>query len=220
MYLRIETFLTAEELAAIADIARGVAFFDGRATNPHNKAKVNLITDQNDPTVQKASQIALAALQRNENAVRFALPRRIALPTLCRYDAGMRYGAHVDAAYLPVGPQPLRSDVSCTFFISDPASYQGGELAIYSGTEELRLKGPPGSAIFYPSTTLHEVMPVTAGERLVMITFIESEIPDQMQRHMLYTLNEVRALEGLKMDWQSRVELQYVAENLRRMWSR
>jgi PKHD-type hydroxylase len=63
-------------------------------------------------------------------------------------------------------------------------------------------------------------VPVTAGERLVIITFIESQIPDQMQRDLLYSLGEVHALEGLKMDWRNRTQLAYVIENLHRMWSR
>jgi len=132
----------------------------------------------------------------------------------------MTYGAHVDAAFMNIGGQLLRSDVSCSIFISDPAAYQGGELTIYLGTEALRVRGKPGSAVFYPSTTLHEVPPVTAGERLVMISFIESQIPDQMQRDLIYTLNEVRALEGLKMEWGNRMQLEYVIANLLRMWSR
>ena len=101
-----------------------------------------------------------------------------------------------------------------------PAEYEGGELISYLGSETLRFKGKPGSAVFYPSTTIHEVTPVTAGERLVIITFIESQIPDQMQRDLLYTLREVRALEGLKMDWRNQIQLEYVIANLHRMWSR
>jgi PKHD-type hydroxylase len=84
----------------------------------------------------------------------------------------------------------------------------------------VRISGKPGSAVFYPSTTIHEVTPVTSGERLVMITFIESQIPDQMQRELLYTLREVRALEGLKMEWQNRIQPESVINNLQRMWSR
>ena len=116
--------------------------------------------------------------------------------------------------------QPLRSDVSFTIFISNPAEYEGGELVSYLGSETISFKGKPGSAVFYPSTTIHEVMPVTAGERLVIIGFIESQIPDQMQRDLLYTLREVRALEGLKMDWRNQIHLEYVIANLHRMWSR
>jgi PKHD-type hydroxylase len=220
MFLQIDNFLTAAEVETVSEIARGTKFVDGRRSNPHNVTKNNVIADAADPMAQKAAQIALGAFQRSEEAKNFVLPQRLAVPSLCRYDVGMTYGPHTDAAFLPVGQQPLRSDVSCTIFISDPAAYQGGELTIYLGTESVRIKGSPGAAVFYPSTTVHQVAPVTSGERLVIITFIESQIPDQMQRHLLYTLAEVRALEGLKMDWRNQIQLEYVIANLHRLWSR
>jgi predicted 2-oxoglutarate/Fe(II)-dependent dioxygenase YbiX len=63
-------------------------------------------------------------------------------------------------------------------------------------------------------------VPVTRGERLAFFTFMESNIPDHVERDLLYTLNEVYALEGLKMEWQNRTRLQYVSSNLTKMWSR
>jgi len=219
MFLQIPDVLTATEVATVRQLAQRARFVDGRTTNPHNIAKVNVIADQSDPAAQQATQVAFAALQRCEPAMNFALPQRIAPPQLCRYGVGQTYGAHTDAAFLAVGPQALRSDVSCTLFLSDPASYQGGELTIYLGSEAVRVKGTPGSAVLYPSTTLHEVAPVSAGERLVMITFIQSRIPDQMHRDLLYKLGEVRALEALKMDWENRTHLEHVIANLQRMWS-
>ena len=113
----------------------------------------------------------------------------------------------------------LRSDLSSTVFIADPAAYQGGELVIYLGTQPVVMKGQAGSAVVYPSTTLHEVRPVTAGVRLVAVTFIESLIRDEAQRTLMYELNEVAVLEGLKMSWQNRVRLESVRFNLMRMWS-
>jgi PKHD-type hydroxylase len=220
MFLLLEDVLSQAEVAAITKLAQQTRFVDGRASNPHNTTKMNTIADFGDPAGQQASQIAATALQRSEPAFNFAVPQRIAPPNLCRYGVGMTYGAHTDAAFLAVGQQALRSDVSCTLFLSDPSSYQGGELTIYLGTEVVQVKGKPGSAVLYPSTTLHQVAPVTSGERLVMITFIQSRIPDQMQRELLYKLGEVRALEGLKMDWQNRVQLEHVITNLQRMWSR
>jgi PKHD-type hydroxylase len=205
---------------SVADIARQAKFIDGRRSNPHNQTKDSSISDPNDPLAQKASQIALAAFHRNEAARNFVFPKRLAVPSLVRYEAGMRYGAHIDAAYLPLGPQPLRSDVSCTIFISGPSDYQGGELIAHMGSEIVRVKGNAGAAVFYPSTTVHQVVPVSSGERLVIITFIESQIPDQLQRDMLHALNEVRALEALKMDWRNRTQLDYVLQNLQRMWSK
>jgi len=220
MFLQIENLLTPAEIQAITELARDATFIDGRRSNPHNTAKFNTIGDPGDPVAQKAAQIALTGLQRNEQLKSFAMPKRVAVPSLCRYGVGMKYGVHTDAAFLPTGPEPLRSDISCTIYINDPATYQGGELVIHVGTEPVRIKGRPGTAFVYPSTTLHEVAPVTAGERLVIITFIESVIPDQIQRDLIYTLDEVRALEGLRMEWQNRVQLEYVIANLQRMWSR
>ncbi|HEY2276347.1 MAG TPA: Fe2+-dependent dioxygenase, partial [Steroidobacteraceae bacterium] len=189
MFLQVEDLLTPEEVQTIAEIARQAKFIDGRLSNPHNIVKDNVIGDNaNDPAARKAGQIALAALQRSEEAGNFVFPKRVAVPTLLRYDVGRKYGEHIDAAFLPVGPQPLRSDVACTIFIANPADYQGGELVIHLGTETVRIKGKAGSAVFYPSTRLHEVTAVTAGARLVMITFIESQIPDEMQRELLYAL--------------------------------
>jgi PKHD-type hydroxylase len=220
MFLQVKNIFTSEELQALREIAGHAKFIDGKLSNPHSIVKDNVIGDANDPPARKASQIGLAALQRCEEARNFVFPQRVALPTLARYEAGMKYGAHIDAAFLPVGAQPLRSDVSCTMFIAEPTEYQGGELVIQLGTEVTRIKGAAGSAIFYPSTYVHEVTPVLSGARLVMITFIESQIPDERQRELLYTLNEVRALEGLKMEWENRTRIEYVIANLLRMWSR
>ena len=220
MFLQIEDFLTAAEVQSVSELARQTKFIDGRRSNPHNMTKNNVIAEPSDPMGQQAAQIALTALQRSEAAKNFVFPHRVAIPVLTRYGTGMNYGPHIDSAFLPGGQEPLRSDISCTIFVSDPASYQGGELVVYFGSEEVRIKGNAGHAVFYASTAVHQVAPVTSGERLVVITFIESQIPDPMQRDLLYSLGEVRALEGLKMDWRNRTQLEYVIANLHRMWSR
>jgi PKHD-type hydroxylase len=131
----------------------------------------------------------------------------------------MKYGAHADAAILQVSGGVIRSDLSCTVFVGDPATYEGGELSIVVGNQAIGFKGAPGEAIVYPSTTLHEVLPVRSGQRLVSITFIESFIADQHRRTQVYELNEVAALEGNRMNWENRVRLDVVRQNLMRMWS-
>ncbi len=104
----------------------------------------------------------------------------------------------------------IRSDLSCTIFLNDPKDYDGGALHIRLGDSDIRFKLQPGEAIIYPSDTLHEVEPVTKGERLVAITFIQSRIPDPFRRNMLFELNEVAALEGLKMSQENFSRLQLV----------
>ena len=81
------------------------------------------------------------------------------------------------------------------------------------------LRGAAGTAVIYPSDTLHEVTPVTAGERVVGLTFIESRIADATRRSLLYELNEVAALEGLGMAWENFSRLQHVQMGLLRLWA-
>lgn len=219
MFQMIKNLLTPPEILEIRRIAGRVNFVDGKVSNPHNLAKNNLQMDISLPEAQRASQIAGAAMTRNEEFQNIVFPKRIASPLLCRYEREMNYGLHADAPMITLPSGPLRSDVSGTIFIADPNTYEGGELTIHLGTEKIAIKGEPGSMVVYPSTTLHEVAPVTSGQRLVLITFIESQIPDQISRELLYTLNEVHALEGLKMEWQNRTRLQYVIANLHRIWA-
>lgn len=219
MFQIIKNVLTPQEILEIRQLAGRVRFVDGKVSNPHSTAKNNLQMDIAQPESQRASQIAGAAMSRNEEFQNIVFPKRVASPLLCRYDKDMNYGSHADSPLIHLPNGPLRSDVSGTLFIADPATYEGGELVVHLGTEEIRVKGEPGSMVVYPSTTLHEVAPVTSGQRLVLITFIESMIPDQISRELLYNLNEVYALEGLKMEWETRTRLQYVIANLTRIWA-
>lgn len=219
MLLKIDNLLTPPEVARLAALSRELRFVDGRVSNPANTTKQNQQVDPGDPKYQESSQIVLAALLRSREFTDFALPRRIAPPLLCRYAPGMRYGAHADAAVLQLGNARIRSDLSCTVFLNDPRTYDGGELSIAVGNLAIPFKGEAGDAIVYPSTTLHEVVPVSAGERLVSITFVESFIADTHQRTQVYELNEIAALEGETMKWENRARLDVVRQNLMRMWA-
>jgi PKHD-type hydroxylase len=219
MLLTIKSLLAPPEVARLTALSRELKFVDGRASNPANTTKDNLQADTGDPKYNESVQIVSAALARSREFVDFAMPKRMAPPLLCRYEPGMKYGGHADAAILQMGNARLRSDLSCTVFINDPASYEGGELSIEVGSLAIPFKGAAGDAVVYPSTTLHEVVPVRSGQRLVSITFIESFIADEHQRTQVYELNEIAALEGLTMKWESRVRLDVVRQNLMRMWS-
>lgn len=220
MFLLVKNVLTQTELSQILQQWQALKFVDGRQSNPHNTAKQNLQVDTTHPEAAKLCQIAGAAVSRNEEIRNFAFPRRLATPLLSLYQPGMTYGVHADAPYLQLPTGPLRSDVSGTLFLEDPASYDGGELVIHMGSEIVKVKGRPGEMIIYPSTTLHEVAPVTRGRRLAFFTFIESVIPDQQQRELLYLLYEVHALEGFNIHPDNRTRLQHVTSCLHRMWSR
>jgi PKHD-type hydroxylase len=219
VFLKIQNLLNPQEIARMVALSRELHFVDGRVSNPANVTKNNLQADAADPKYAESVNIVASAFARSREFVDFAMPKRVAPPLLCRYQPGMQYGAHADAAILHVANAPLRSDLSCTVFIGDPTTYEGGELVIGVGNQSLPFKGAPGTALVYPSTTLHEVVPVRAGQRLVSITFIESFVADAHHRMQIYELNEIAALEGNTMRWESRVRLDVVRQNLMRMWS-
>ena len=214
---RILPLLSAAEVSECRKIAASTPFVDGRITNPHNKTKNNQQL-HDAAAYQKSSQLFLQAFGRSEEFREFAFPVTVAPPLMTRYQPGMNYGAHADAAFIQLPNGSLRSDLSCTIFLNDPKDYDGGSLHIRLGDADMRFKLQPGEAIIYPSDTLHEVEPVTKGERLVAITFIQSRIQDPFRRYMLFELNEVAALEGLKMSQENFSRLQLVQSNLLRHW--
>jgi PKHD-type hydroxylase len=214
---RILTLLTAQEIEECRRIAATAPFVDGRITNPHNVAKQN--EQLHEPEAyKKSSQLLIQAFARSEEFRDFAFPAVLAPPFLTRYRPGMKYGFHTDSAYIRMPGGELRSDLSCTVFLSDPETYEGGSLHVRYGDVDIQIKLKAGDAIVYPSDTLHEVEPVTKGERLVAITFIQSRIPDPFRRNLLFDLNEVAALEGLNMSHENFTRLQLIQAQLLRYW--
>jgi PKHD-type hydroxylase len=216
MFREIEV-LSAGQVAELRRIAAAAQFVDGRISNPHSQVKRNLQL-HDERAYQQSSALLSDALFAHEDFRNFAFPVAMLPPLMTRYTREMRYGAHADAAFLQLGALTVRSDLSCTIFLNDPKTYEGGALCIQLGTDKLRFKSEAGTAIVYPSDLLHEVEPVTAGERLVAITFIQSRIADTSRRELLYELNEVAALEGLRMDPANFTRLQLVQANLLRRW--
>ena len=214
---RILPILSPNQVEECRRIAAAAPFVDGRISNPHNKAKQN--QQLHDPQAYKqSSELLHQALAASEEFNEFAMPVMVAPPLITRYQPAMHYGAHADAAFIKLPDATIRSDLSCTIFLSDPATYEGGALRIQHGDAGVRFKLPPGHAIVYPSDMLHEVEPVTKGERLVAISFIQSRIGDAVRRNLLFELNEIAALEGLKMAPENMSRLQLVRENLLRRW--
>jgi PKHD-type hydroxylase len=215
---RVLPILTLEEVEECRKIAASTPFVDGRITNPHNIAKQNeQLHDQ--AAHQRSAQLLHAALVRSEELRDFVFPVKIAPPLITRYKPAMKYGLHTDTAFIQLPTGGLRSDLSCTIFLNDPATYEGGALHVKLGDADLMFKLNAGEAIVYPSDALHEVEPVTRGERLVAITFMQSRIQDPFRRNLLYNLNEVAALEGLTMKHENYTMMQLIQQQLLRYWS-
>ena len=114
----------------------------------------------------------------------------------------------------------MRSDVSCTVFISAPEDYEGGELEIQTGSGLLRFKGNAGDAVVYPSTTVHRVAPIKSGERLVAINWFQSMIRDQRCRDVLTQIQQIdNVLYAAGNPQGGRLLVDAVRTNLMRMWT-
>src|SRR4051812_24219870 len=136
---RILQLLTDAEVEECRRIAATAQFVHGRITNPHMKAKQNEQLHQ-PQAHQKSSQLLLQAFSRSEEFREFAFPTMIAPPMITRYQPGMHYGAHADAPFIQLQAGLLRSDLSCTVFLSEPESYEGGALHIELGNAEMQFK--------------------------------------------------------------------------------
>jgi len=192
MILCVSGVLSAEALAEIRSLLSEVPFSDGRNTAGWHArlVKENLQADKTEPAV-RAEAIVRDALFTNPLFQAAALPRSLRPILFSRYEEGMGYGSHVDDALMGRQP-PQRSDVSLTVFLSTPAEYDGGELVIESTAGEHDYKLEAGSAIFYPSTTLHRVAPVTRGARLVAVGWVQSLVRSAARREILFDLDNVR----------------------------
>jgi len=178
---------------------------------------------QSSENAQRLQALVLNALQRDPIFFTAALPKRILPPLFNRYaGSNNHYGEHVDCAVLkmPGSAQLLRSDLSCTVFLTDPADYDGGELVVQDtyGSREVKLAA--GDAVLYPGSSLHQVTPVTRGERLAAFFWIESMVRSDEQRRILFDLD----LNLIKMRQQigethEITALTGVYHNLLRLWS-
>ncbi len=193
MLITIDPLLSADELATATSLLAGAGWVDGRITAGSQAAlaKNNQQLPEDDKQLPLLRRLVMQALSRNASFFAAALPLKILPPFFNRYaGAANAYGAHVDGAMrqAPDGCY-VRTDLSATLFLSDPASYDGGELQISDtfGTHSVKL--PAGSLVLYPSSSVHRVTPVTRGERIASFMFMQSMVRDDGQRRLLYEMD-------------------------------
>lgn len=218
-FLHIKDLFHRQELRRLVDIADRLNYISGRDdTNQDSPVKKNLQGDPADPNTGEASTTIQKALLRNRMFLEYALPKKMTPPMIARYEPGMNYGEHTDAAVMPAN-RLTRADISCTVFLSEKDSYEGGELRLRAGMEEITVKGELGSAVLYPTTPIHQVMPVTSGRRQVAVTFIQSQIGDHVKREILYELACVLEEEGDRLSEDAHLRFTNAHTNLHRIWA-
>lgn len=234
MQLAIHSVLSSADLASVLSLLSnapvGEGWIDGAATSGKQSSQVknNQQMPEKGRVTQQAREIVVSAISRHPSFMAAALPRRLYPPNFNRYSGSANtFGAHIDNALrtLPGTPGFLRTDLSCTLFLGDPASYDGGELVITGASGEQTYKLPAGSLLLYPATTVHWVNPVTRGERIACFFWVESMVRSLEQRELLYELDmtiraqRTRELNNGGKESAESVRLTGTYHNLLRMWA-
>lgn len=224
MLLHVPEVLTKAQVAALRGALDAGTWLDGVATAGPlaARAKHNLQFCTESPDYVALSQCIISALEQHPLFISATLPQRILPPMFNRYADGNNYGNHIDNAIQTDrrNGERLRTDISVTVFLSEPADYAGGELVIEDtyGSHEVKL--PAGDAIIYPSSSLHRVEPVTAGERVASFLWVQSLVRDAWQRSMLFNLDmNLIKLRGQVSNSDEIVALTGHYHNLLRLWS-
>ena len=222
MLLTIDNLLDSPRLIAARKMLETADYIDGKlsAGKEARVVKNNEELSQQSPLHQQLNQIVMGALVQNETYQTAALPLKLATAFYARYTAGMSYGFHVDDPVMGPMTGRYRSDISTTVFLSDKSEYEGGELIIKTEFGEQSIKLNAGDAVIYPSSSLHKVMEVTRGARVVAVTWAQSMVKSNEQRELLFDLATARnqlISDNPQSDETARVSKSY--SNLLRMWS-
>jgi PKHD-type hydroxylase len=224
MLLHIPQVLNAEQVRAARAKLEAASWVDGRVSAGYQGARVkdNRQLPENGEAARELGDVVLAALERNPLFISSTLPNRVYPPMFNRYEGGMTFGNHVDNGLrmLPGSGLKIRTDISCTLFLSAPQDYDGGELCIEDRYGSHSIKLPAGDLIVYPAGSVHRVAPVTRGARLASFFWVQSMVRDDGQRRLLFELDQaVQRLTATAADSEALLQLTGTYHNLLRMWS-
>ncbi len=189
MQIAIENLLTSDEVREVRDRIEALAFEDGRRTAGWNARLVKNNTQAKPgDAADRLRDWLEKRISSHEVFAAAVRPKAMTPLLLSRYVSEQAYGSHVDDPIM----NGMRTDVSFTLFLSDPDTYEGGELVMETAAGEDAVKLPAGGLFLYPSTTLHRVAPVRSGERLVAAGWARSHVRDPGQREILFDLDRAR----------------------------
>lgn len=226
MMLAVPDLLDKESVARIRAVIEGGEWVDGNATSGHQSAlaKRNMQLDEDSSAAREAGRLVLDALGRSPLFIAAALPLKIFPPLFNRYQGGEAFGTHVDNAVRihRASEFRLRSDLSATLFLEEPAAYEGGELVVEDSAAGVHsVKLPAGHLLLYPASSLHRVEPVTKGARLASFFWIQSMVRDDGARTLLFDLDQsIQAIAAERGQGDREViRLTGIYHNLLRRWA-
>lgn len=226
MLLQLPDILTPSEVRQAQDTLARAPWADGRITAGEQsaQAKKNQQLPETSQETRELQGLVLAGLERHQRFFSATLPKHISPPLFNRYGGeANQFGNHIDSAvrYLRNGAGRVRTDISCTLFLSEPDAYDGGELVIENpGGQQQRVKLPAGHMVIYPGTSVHRVEPVTRGHRLASFFWIQSMVRSREQRELLFDMDaHLMKLRSAMGETDSAViGLTGTYHNLLRMW--
>jgi PKHD-type hydroxylase len=225
MLLHIPDVLTPDELRDLHATLGEAAWRDGRVTAGTQAvhAKNNEQVVPGTEHARAAQTVVLQALSRNATFFSASLPKKTFPPQFNRYGNDTNhYGDHVDGAVMHAAStgEKVRTDISCTLFLSEPSEYDGGELVINDTFGTQRVKLPAGHLVIYPSSSVHRVEPVTRGQRVASFFWVESMVRRDDQRRLLFDMDmDLLSLRNQHGEEPSVVGLTGLYHNLLRMWA-
>jgi len=227
MLLHVKQVLNDDELREARAILARAPWGDGRVTAGVQSAQMknNEQLPQDGAETKALQRIVLGGLNRHATFFSAALPKRVFPPLFNRYGgASNSFGDHVDNAvrFIPgTAGERVRTDVSCTLFLSDPDAYDGGELAVDDTFGAQRIKLPAGDMVLYPGTSVHRVEPVTRGHRVASFFWIESMVRSDEARRLLFEMDThlMRLRTSVGETDPAVIGLTGTYHNLLRMWA-
>lgn len=224
MVLVVPRLLSASQVTEFRKALETVEWVDGKATAGYlsSRTKNNVQVPEGHPVARRLGSVILDELDKSQQFIAAALPLKVVPPLLNRYTGGQSYGGHIDGAVRPVmgTPHRVRTDLSATVFLCDPAEYDGGELVIGDAGEEKRVKLPAGDMVLYGGGTVHRVEPVSRGARLAAFFWVQSMVRDDTRRTILFDLdNTLQQLVRTGADHDACVRLAGIYHNLLRQWA-
>lgn len=192
----ISAMLGPEELVAIRSGLERAVFVDGAGTAGWSAREVkrNLQLNAGSPDYERIARIVRESFMRSGELQTALLPAAATPVLFNRYGQGMEYGPHVDTPVMGSMSNAVRSDIAITIFLSDPGSYDGGELTVFMNGISSQFKLEAGAAIAYPANTLHHVTAVTRGVRDAAIIWVQSQVRDSAKRELLWDMETAKRL--------------------------
>ncbi|WAT30328.1 Fe2+-dependent dioxygenase [Pseudomonas sp. GXZC] len=224
MLIEIPALLSASEVENTVATLLNQPWVDGKATAGQRSAmaKNNRQLSEDSPVALRIGEQILARLSDNALFMSAALPKRIYPPLFNRYSGGEAFDWHIDNAIRGIKGvrERVRTDISATLFLAEPASYDGGELVIRDTFGEHAVKLPAGHLLIYPGSSLHKINPVTRGERIASFFWIESLVREDSQRQLLLDMDvAIQTLTVQDADHHALLQLSGAYHNLLRRWS-